>query len=281
MSLAEELDARYPPDPSGPNGLLHVLRTGASELSPEITDEQMEASAIDAEHLRILRELELRSVMIVPLVARGRVLGAVSLAYAESERRYAPRDLEFAGELARRAGVAVDNAMLYASEQAARDAADQANRAKDDFLATVSHELRTPLNAMLGWTRMLRTGTLPETRKERALETIERNAVTQAQLIEDLLDISRIVSGKLRLEVQSVELAHIVEQAIDSLRLASEAKEIRVVAALDGHAGALMGDPDRLQQVVWNLLNNAIKFTAKGGVSRSRWSGSTRACGSL
>jgi CheY-like chemotaxis protein/two-component sensor histidine kinase len=154
---------------------------------------------------------------------------------------------------------------LYESEQAARRNADLASRAKDDFLATVSHELRTPLNVMLGWTRMLRRGDLSKERHDRALETIERNAVTQTQLIEDLLDVSRIISGKLRLDVQSVELSHIVEHAIDALRLAADAKSVRIVANLDDNAGPIMGDPHRLQQVVWNLLSNALKFTAKGG----------------
>jgi PAS domain S-box-containing protein len=262
VTLVEELSARTPPDNAAQRV---VLRTGKAELYPELTDEILATIATDHEHMRVLRELELRSAMLVPLLARGRTLGVISLGHAESDRRYTPGDLELAGEVARRVAVAVDNAMLFASEQKARDAADQANRTKDDFLATVSHELRTPLNAMLGWTRMLRAGTLPETRRERALETIERNAVTQAQLIEDLLDISRIISGKMRLEVQSVELLRIVEQALDSLRLASESREIRIVAELDQDAGPLLGDPNRLQQVVWNLLNNAIKFTQKGG----------------
>jgi CheY-like chemotaxis protein len=118
---------------------------------------------------------------------------------------------------------------------------------------------------MLGWTRMLRGGKLPPEGQERALETIERNAVTQAQLIEDLLDVARIVSGKLRLDVQSVGVSHVVEHAIDSLRLASDARHIQVLTALDPRAGQIMGDPHRLGQVVWNLLSNAIKFTPRGG----------------
>ncbi|MEO6419613.1 MAG: hybrid sensor histidine kinase/response regulator, partial [Polyangiaceae bacterium] len=122
-----------------------------------------------------------------------------------------------------------------------------------------------PLNAMLGWTRMLRSGDLSSEKHDRALETIERNAVTQAQLIEDLLDVSRIISGKLRLDVQSVELAHIAEHAIDALRLASEAKNVRILTTIEDNAGQIMGDPHRLQQVVWNLLSNALKFTPRGG----------------
>ena len=265
VAMAEELRTRFPSSPDAKTGTANVVRTGVSELYAEIPDELLVAGAQNADHLRMLRALSIRSAMTVPLTARGRVLGAITLVYAESGLRYTKDDLRFAEELARRAAIAVDNAALYESEQSARRHADAANRAKDDFLATVSHELRTPLNAMLGWTRMLRSGDLPKEKHERALETIERNAVTQAQLIEDLLDVSRIVSGKLRLDIQSVELVDIVEQAMDALRLASEARGVAVLSSLDERVGSVTGDPHRLQQVVWNLLSNAIKFTPKGG----------------
>jgi len=265
VALAEELRQRFPVSRDATSGLANVLRTGVSELYADVPDELLVAGAVDADHLRLLRELRLRSGMIVPLSVRGRVLGAMTFVLSGSGRRYAADDVRFAEELARRAAIAVDNARLYESEQNARRNADIANRAKDDFLATVSHELRTPLNAMLGWTRILRSGDLSKEKQSRALETIERNAVTQAQLIEDLLDVSRIISGKLRLDVQSVELTHIVEHAIEALRLASEAKSVRIVTTLDDKAGPVMGDPHRLQQVVWNLLSNAIKFTPKSG----------------
>ncbi|MGH9372272.1 MAG: ATP-binding protein [Vicinamibacterales bacterium] len=139
-----------------------------------------------------------------------------------------------------------------------------ANRAKEDFLATLSHELRTPLNAMLGWTRLLRTGKLDKTARSRALETIERNAHIQEQLIADILDVSRIVTGRLRLELRPMELAPVVEASLDAVRPASEAKGVRLVAN-PGFEGTVLGDRNRLQQVVWNLLVNAIKFTPAGG----------------
>jgi PAS domain S-box-containing protein len=265
VAMAEDLRKRFPVSPDAASGMPKVIRTGLSELHSEVPDELIVASALSEDHLRTLRELHVRSAMTVPLSARGRILGAMTFVSSESERRYTIDDLHFAEEFARRAAVAVDNALLYESEQNARRNADVANRAKDDFLATVSHELRTPLNAMLGWTRMLRSGDLTSEKRDRALATIERNAVTQAQLIDDLLDVSRIISGKLRLDVQSVELAHIVEHAIEALRLASEARSVRIVTMVDDHAGTIMGDPHRLQQVVWNLLSNAIKFTPKGG----------------
>lgn len=153
---------------------------------------------------------------------------------------------------------------LLTSEKAARAEAERSNRTKDEFLAIVSHELRNPLNAMLGWTRLLRSGSLPEDRRERALETIERNAVNQAQLIEDLLDVPRIVSGKLPLTVESVHLARIVAAALDSARPAIDAKGLELRVVLDTE-GVISGDSARLQQIVWNLITNATKFTARGG----------------
>lgn len=141
----------------------------------------------------------------------------------------------------------------------------EASRLKDEFLATLSHELRTPLNAVLGWARMLRTGSLDETAFNKALETIERNARSQSQLIEDLLDVSRIITGKLRLDVRPIEISSVIEVAVDSLRPSADNKSIRLQVVLDPRAGFISGDAERLQQAVWNLLSNAIKFTQKHG----------------
>ncbi|WNZ26914.1 response regulator [Leptolyngbya sp. NK1-12] len=155
---------------------------------------------------------------------------------------------------------------LLASEQMARAAAEAANRTKDEFLSVLSHELRTPLNAILGWAQMLRSKPqLDAAIVQRALETIERNARGQANLINDLLDISRIITGKLRLNVCPVELITVIEAAIDTVRPAADAKGIQIRAILDPEAGPVSGDVDRLQQVVWNLLSNAVKFTPRGG----------------
>ena len=153
---------------------------------------------------------------------------------------------------------------LLERESAARAQAEEASRLKDEFLATVSHELRTPLTAMLGWVQMLRAGSLPQDKRERALETVERNARAQAQLIGDLLDVSRILSGKLRMEVEPVEVGPVVEEALESVRPAADAKGVRLQAAIDS-VSTVMGDSQRLQQVVWNLLSNAVKFTPRGG----------------
>jgi PAS domain S-box-containing protein len=147
----------------------------------------------------------------------------------------------------------------------AKRVAEEATRAKDEFLAVVSHELRTPLTAILGWARMMKIGKLDDATAARALDTIERNAESQNQLIEDLLDFSRIISGKIRLDVRRVELDSLAEAALDVVRPAADAKGIRLQSVLDPRAGPVSGDPERLQQVLWNLLSNAIKFTPKGG----------------
>jgi signal transduction histidine kinase/CheY-like chemotaxis protein len=150
-------------------------------------------------------------------------------------------------------------------EKALRAKAEEASRLKDEFLATVSHELRTPLTAILGWAHLLRTGKFEDKQSMRALETIERNAHSQAQLIDDLLDVSRIITGKLRLDVRAVDPNFFIESAIEAVRPAAEAKGIRVQKIMDTGVVSVSGDPVRLQQVIWNLLSNAIKFTPRGG----------------
>jgi signal transduction histidine kinase len=154
---------------------------------------------------------------------------------------------------------------LLMREQAARLEAEHANRLKDEFLATVSHELRTPLNAIIGWSYMIRAGRLNEATVARAIETIERNAKSQAQLVEDILDMSRVITGKLHLNIEPVDAATIINAAIDSVQLAADAKNIQLEVTLDPSARHIAGDAGRLQQVVWNLLANAIKFTPANG----------------
>ena len=155
-------------------------------------------------------------------------------------------------------------------EKLARAEAESANRLKDEFLATVSHELRTPLNAIIGWSEMLRGGSLDEGTAARAIETIARNAESQAQLVEDILDVSRVITGKLRLNIGPVDAAAVINAAIDSVQLAAEAKGIRLEVVLDPSARRVSGDAGRLQQVVWNLISNAIKFTPRDGCVRLR-----------
>ncbi|HYV00025.1 MAG TPA: ATP-binding protein [Pyrinomonadaceae bacterium] len=155
--------------------------------------------------------------------------------------------------------------LALSGEQIARAEAETANRLKDEFLATVSHEIRTPLNAIIGWSHLLRSGRLDEAGTTRAIETIDRNAKTQAQLIEDILDVSRVITGKLRLRNEPVDIASVINAAIDSVQLAIESKDLHLEVTLDPSARHTFGDDGRLQQVVWNLLSNAIKFTPTGG----------------
>jgi len=157
------------------------------------------------------------------------------------------------------------SAELLKREQKARSEAEVANRLKDEFLATVSHELRTPLNAIVGWSHMLLRGRLNEETTVRAIESIERNAKAQAQLIEDILDVSRAITGKLRLNLASIELATVIDSAIDSVQLAADSKQIELVTIVDPAVDKIVGDANRLQQIVWNLLSNAIKFTPPEG----------------
>lgn len=173
--------------------------------------------------------------------------------------------LVLAGDVTDRRRAEEERVGLLAREQQARQEAEAANRAKDEFLATVSHELRTPLNAIYGWARLLQMGELDRATVTSAYETIERNAKAQAQLIDDLLDVSRIIAGKLRLDVRSIELKPVIEAAIETVQTAADAKGITLQSRLDETVGPISGDPDRLQQVVWNLLSNAIKFTSTGG----------------
>ena len=444
VKLAWELYQRYPRDFDVSEGVAKVLRTGLAEMVTEISDAALAAAIQDPEHLRILRELGLKSCMILPLMARERIFGAISFVTAESERRYSMADLSLAQDVAHRAAIAIDNARLYQeaqqaqttaeraleriarlqsitaalsesltpaqvseviveqnmaalgassalvallnenkteleivravgynqdlldtwrhfaidspfplaeavrtgqpiwaqarqnqiaryphlaeiyaqydidpwifiplmvegwavggitlgfaqpqllsgedqafilavaqqcaqaiarahlyeAERTARNAAESANRIKDEFLAVLSHELRTPLNPILGWTKLMRTRKLDQLTNDRALETIERNAKLQTQLIEDLLDVSRILQGKLNLNFYPINLLSVIEAAIETVRLSAQAKSIEIQTILKSGVGQVLGDANRLQQVIWNILSNAIKFTPTGG----------------
>ena len=255
VEYAHELDKRYPPDPTSDSGVYRVVRTGTSELYSEIPRELLENAAVDDDHRRIIRELDLRSAMVVPLRGRERVFGAITFVYAQSDRRYDAADLAFAEDLARRAALIIER-------RKAHEDAELANRAKDEFLATVSHELRTPLQAILGWATMLKRGARDPAA---AIDAVIRNATAQARLIDDMLDVSRIISGKLRLQIGRVDIAGVIRAALDALRPAASAKRIELVETLGPELGAIDADPDRLQQIVWNLVSNAVKFTSEGG----------------
>ncbi len=223
----------------------------------------------------------MRSYLAVP-VTNGRtseVIGGLFFGY-EEPNIFTERSERLIVGISAQAAIAIDNARLYESakrsaderarlleaERTARAEVERISLLKDEFLATLSHELRTPLNAVLGWSEvLLRHSNKEDAAMQRGLETIARNARAQAQLIEDLLDMNRIVSGKIRLDVQRIELASIVEAAIESVRPSAIAKAITIRKVIDPKAGPVFGDPNRLQQIIWNLLSNAVKFTPKDG----------------
>ncbi|MBD2012974.1 response regulator [Microcoleus sp. FACHB-53] len=239
-------------------GITRVLETGEPKLISDIPDAFLISIAQDAAHLELLRQFNAKSYMIVPLIARERTLGTMVFVSSKPERRYSRGDLMMAVELAQRCAIAMDNARLYQE-------ALQANRIKDEFLSIVSHELRTPLNAILGWVTILRNRTVNVVTTARALETIERNAQSQKKLIGDILDISRIIRGKIRINTYPVHLDHIISAVIENVRPTADLKEIQIESMLDPSVPSVMGDAERLQQIVWNLLSNAIKFTPQGG----------------
>ncbi len=438
VELGWKIHQQYPRQIDAMEGVAKVLRTGKTEMAAQIPDAALVTVAQDAEHLRILRELGLKSGIISPLIARGQILGAISFVTAQSDGRYDEADMALAEDIAHRAAIAIDNARLYQeaqqsaeritrlqsvtaafsesltplqvadvivdqgiaalsanfalvalvnetgteleviravgcgepkqmngwqrfslndpvplaeavrtgqpiwaepsktrairyphlteqyehydfnawisiplmiegravggisfgfiepqqldgeqqafilslaqqcaqaiartrlyeAEQKARSAAEAANRVKDEFLAVLSHELRTPLNPILGWSKLLRGGKLDAVKTDYALETIERNAKLQTQLIEDLLDVSRILQGKLSLNKVPVNLASTIQSALETVRLAAEAKSIQIQTMLDLTVGQVLGDCTHLQQVIWNLLSNAVKFTPEAG----------------
>lgn len=209
--------------------------------------------------------LPVTSYLAVPVIARsGEVIGGLFFGHSKAGV-FTERHERIVTGLAGQAAIAMDNARLYEAAQKARREAEAANRLKDEFLGTVSHELRTPLNAISGWARLLRDGVLDRPAMERAVETIVRSAKAQGQIIEDILDVSRIITGKIRLEVAPVEVVTVIEAAIESLRPTAAARGVRLQAVLDRQPNFVLGDAGRLQQIVWNLLSNAIKFTPKGG----------------
>ncbi|HEY3818195.1 MAG TPA: ATP-binding protein [Polyangiaceae bacterium] len=271
VRFARELGERYPIDRDATRGVPQVIRSGRSELYAEISSAMLEQGAVDAEHLRVIRELQLRSAMIVPLRVRGHTFGAMTFVHAESDRRYSEDDLVFAEDFARRAAMAIENSLALkemeegrARERLLRGEAELANRAKDEFLATVSHELRTPLNAILGWTTILRRRN-PSEDAERGLAIVERNARLQSKLIEDVLDTSRIISGKLSLNLGPADVTEAAAAAIETVMPAAEAKGIQISTDLPAEPLTITADADRLQQIVWNILSNSVKFTPKGG----------------
>ncbi len=259
----EEADvSQLPPMPitsEGPNS--RAVRTGKIIITDDYMNRAQAHPGIPVGPDNGLRP---QSSLVVPMSVMGRIVGTIEVQSYE-RAAYRQEHLTAMRMAANLAAVALENMQLFEHERRARADAEDANRIKDEFLATLSHELRTPLTAILGWAKMLRAGNLDEANARNAIEIIERNGRTQQQIVDDILDVSRIITGNLRFDTQPMELVHVVQAAIDALRPAANAKNIQLQTLFDPRVGPVLGDPARMQQIIWNLLSNAVKFTPVGG----------------
>lgn len=259
----EELDtAEFPPMPvtaSGPNS--RAVRTNQVVITSDYMTETRGHPAVLVGPDNGLRP---QSSLSAPMAVMGRIIGTIEVQTYEPAA-YREEHVTAMRLAANLAAVAIENVGLLERESTARASAEESNRLKDEFLATVSHELRTPLTAILGWARMLESGGIETDMARRAIETIMRNAKAQAQIIEDILDVSRIITGKLALDLRPVQLESLLDAAVNVVRPTAEAKGINVEVNLGLEPVAVSGDADRLQQVFWNLFSNAVKFTPSGG----------------
>ncbi len=260
VRFVEQLDRNVRPAPEY-DPIAQVILSGKPHLVEQATEEMLSAGMTSEEQRTAQRSLGFRSWIVAPMTAGGHTLGTLTVVHGESGRRYSAADLPFFEDLARRAATAMENARLY-------EAADSANRAKDEFLATLSHELRTPLTAITGWAHMLQVGKVDEQTAKLAVDTIVRSAQTQAELIDDLLDLSRVVAGTLHLNVATVDLGAIIEGVLVAARPAADAKGLALQFEDLTPAALVRGDERRLRQVVWNLVTNAVKFTDTNGAIR-------------
>ncbi len=255
----------YPPPLEGENIAARVLRSGVPALEAAVTPAFLERGVRGPAHAALVAALSPRSVVAAPLVARGRRVGVITFVRTAAAPPYTAADVTLAEEIGRRAAIAIDTARLFQFERTARAEAEAANLAKDEFLSVLSHELRTPLTSILGWARILRSRRLDAATVDTALATIESSARTQSQLVEDILDVSRIVTGRLRLEPSTVDPAEILQAAAATVQPTAQAKGVTLTVDAPAALAILHADADRLQQVVWNLLSNAVKFTQAGG----------------
>lgn len=257
--LIDEVSYLYQSYSRNPSSIAaQILRDGQPVLVCHPTHEMVTSITQDQRLLELYTDLNPQSMIIAPLSARGRVIGTLLLTMSESGRTYTQADLALATEVGNRAAIALDNAQLYRQ-------AEESLRLKDEFLGSISHELRTPLNAIVGWSKLLHQRPLRDEIFTRGIETIQRNAKDLTQLVYDLLDMSCVVAGRMHLDSHPVDLLLLVQEATASLQVAIDAKSIDVRVNCEGTIGMVRGDNDRLHQVVWHLLSNAIKFTPEGG----------------
>ncbi len=258
LAIVEEIARRWPEDSQKPGVITRVQRTGEAILLPEIPGSILEESAQSEEHLRMLKELRLRSGMIVPLEARDQILGSITFIASDSGRTFGEPDLNLARELADRAALAVDNARLYQESQ-------QASRARDDLMAIVSHDLRSPLNAVLAGASLLLDVPLSQEKRERQYASIKRSAERMERLTRDLLDITRIESGHLKVEPRSEDVRSLVAEALEAATFAAGRTGVFLSAEVPDNLPPARADHARVLQVLDNLLSNAIRHTPEGG----------------
>jgi PAS domain S-box-containing protein len=258
VRLALELARLYPPDPNVPRGILHVARTGESDMMEEIPEALITRSARDEEHLRLLRALAFKSYICVAMKTRGQVVGVITFVSAESGRPYTRLDLSLAEELASRAAVAVENSRLYAE---LRDA----DRRKDEFLATLAHELRNPLAPIRNALAILKMPVADPSVLERSRAMMERQVQHLVRLVDDLLDVSRVMRGRIELRRERLDVATVLGLAVETAQPVIQAQGHELTVSLPPSPIAVDADPVRLTQVVSNLLTNAAKYTARGG----------------
>ncbi|WP_169157540.1 PAS domain S-box protein [Brasilonema bromeliae] len=258
VELAHVAHRKWPPDPKAPTGVWRIIRTGESEITPEITDEMILGSVKDSEFAQILIDLGLRSYMAVPLEARGRVLGVITFISAESGRRFEPRDLALAEDLAHRAAVAIENSRLYHEVR-------EADRRKEDFLSLLAHELRNPLAPVRNGLEILKMAGRDPNAVDMVVEMMERQVQHLVRLVDDLLDVSRIMRNKIELRRERIDLVAVIERAVEIARPGVDAGGHTLVVSPPAEPVPLHGDLVRLVQVVGNLLNNAARYSDPGG----------------
>jgi len=270
QALARRLASGWPPEVGDPLGVPLVAQTRRAEIVEEVTDEMLVEAAHDEENLRTLRALGIGSLIVAPMLARGHVHGAMTFV-STRENHYGPGDMELAEDLARRAAMAIENARLYRVASRARAEAEDASRAKSEFLAAMSHEMRTPLNAVLGYVDLLELelpGPVNEAQRDH-LDRIRGASGSLLALVEQVLDLARLESGSLPVGRERAAVHEVVEAAAARVRAIAEDEGVRLLeACVPERGGWFIGDPGRVGQVLDHLLSNAVKFTARGGTVR-------------